>query len=125
MFQLFLDCAWQLLRQFPAAFAFTEAYLLALHDSSYVPFFSTFLFSCQWERSRGGQVGPGVQDGPGSWLCSALGGVRSRGWSQDSLVLSSAVGGEWGPQVRGWGLLRSLLSCRRGLGSACSSQGWE
>ncbi|XP_019411714.1 PREDICTED: myotubularin-related protein 11 isoform X1 [Crocodylus porosus] len=55
VFQLFLDCTWQLLRQFPAAFAFAEAYLLALHDSSYVPFFSTFLFSCQWERSRRGQ----------------------------------------------------------------------
>ncbi|XP_075763100.1 myotubularin-related protein 11 isoform X2 [Pelodiscus sinensis] len=52
VFLLFLDCTWQLLQQFPAAFEFTETYLVALHDSSYIPFFSTFLFNCQWERDR-------------------------------------------------------------------------
>ncbi|NXV22422.1 MTMRB protein, partial [Cepphus grylle] len=41
-----------LVRQFPAAFGFTEAYLLALHDSSFAPYFSTFLFSCQRQRGR-------------------------------------------------------------------------
>ncbi|XP_021238366.1 myotubularin-related protein 11 isoform X2 [Numida meleagris] len=54
VFLLFLDCTWQLLRQFPAAFGFTEAYLLALHDSTFLPYCSTFLFSCQWQRGRGG-----------------------------------------------------------------------
>ncbi|XP_065585215.1 myotubularin-related protein 11 isoform X2 [Cyrtonyx montezumae] len=54
VFLLFLDCAWQLLRQFPAAFGFTEAYLLALHDSAFLPYCSTFLFSCQRQRGRGG-----------------------------------------------------------------------
>ncbi|NWU73597.1 MTMRC protein, partial [Pterocles burchelli] len=53
VFLLFLDCVWQLVRQFPAAFGFTEAYLLALHDSSFAPYFSTFLFSCQRQRGRG------------------------------------------------------------------------
>ena len=53
---LFLDCTWQLLRQFPAAFGFTEAYLLALHDSAFLPYCSTFLFSCQRQRGRGGVV---------------------------------------------------------------------
>ncbi|XP_054038723.1 myotubularin-related protein 11 isoform X3 [Rissa tridactyla] len=53
VFLLFLDCTWQLVRQFPAAFGFTEAYLLALHDSSFAPYFSTFLFSCQRQRGRG------------------------------------------------------------------------
>ncbi|KAM6106621.1 myotubularin-related protein 11 [Pterocles gutturalis] len=52
VFLLFLDCVWQLVRQFPAAFGFTEAYLLALHDSSFAPYFSTFLFSCQRQRSH-------------------------------------------------------------------------
>ncbi|NXT35165.1 MTMRB protein, partial [Pelecanoides urinatrix] len=52
VFLLFLDCTWQLVRQFPAAFGFTEAYLLALHDSSFAPYFSTFLFSCQRQRGR-------------------------------------------------------------------------
>ncbi|XP_050786648.1 myotubularin-related protein 11 isoform X2 [Gopherus flavomarginatus] len=55
VFLLFLDCMWQLLQQFPASFEFTETYLLALHDSSYIPFFSTFLFNCQWERDRRNQ----------------------------------------------------------------------
>ncbi|NXN29294.1 MTMRB protein, partial [Nycticryphes semicollaris] len=53
VFLLFLDCTWQLVRQFPVAFGFTEAYLLALHDSSFAPYFSTFLFSCQQQRGRG------------------------------------------------------------------------
>uniref|UniRef100_A0A8C8RL28 Myotubularin related protein 11 n=1 Tax=Pelusios castaneus TaxID=367368 RepID=A0A8C8RL28_9SAUR len=55
VFLLFLDCVWQLLQQFPTSFEYTEAYLVALHDSSYIPFFSTFLFNCQWERDRRNQ----------------------------------------------------------------------
>ncbi|NXL80546.1 MTMRB protein, partial [Leptocoma aspasia] len=50
VFLLFLDCTWQLLGQFPADFGFTEAFLLALHDSSFSPYFSTFRFSCQRQR---------------------------------------------------------------------------
>lgn len=55
VFLLFLDCTRHLLHQFPGSFEFTEAYLLALHDSCYVPFFSTFSFNCQWERGRKSQ----------------------------------------------------------------------
>nr|XP_025977390.1 splicing factor 3B subunit 4 [Dromaius novaehollandiae] len=58
VFLLFLDCTWQLVRQFPGCFQFTESYLLALHDSSFVPYFSTFLFNCQWQRGRSGQAPP-------------------------------------------------------------------
>ncbi|XP_049661552.1 myotubularin-related protein 11 isoform X2 [Accipiter gentilis] len=61
VFLLFLDCTWQLVRQFPAAFGFTEAYLLALHDSSFAPYFSTFLFSCQRQRGRGSPHQPRSQ----------------------------------------------------------------
>ncbi|XP_075301278.1 myotubularin-related protein 11 [Opisthocomus hoazin] len=61
VFLLFLDCAWQLVRQFPAAFGFTEAFLLALHDSSFAPYFSTFLFSCQRQRGRGSPHWPRSQ----------------------------------------------------------------
>ncbi|NXD46387.1 MTMRB protein, partial [Copsychus sechellarum] len=50
VFLLFLDCTWQLLWQFPSDFGFTEAFLLALHDSSFSPYFSTFRFSCQRQR---------------------------------------------------------------------------
>ncbi|NXQ32743.1 MTMRA protein, partial [Alaudala cheleensis] len=52
VFLLFLDCTWQLLWQFPAEFGFTEAFLLALHDSSFSPYFSTFRFSCQRQRGH-------------------------------------------------------------------------
>lgn len=78
VFLLFLDCTWQLLRQFPAAFGFTEAYLLALHDSAFLPYCSTFLFSCQRQRGRGGVQQPRTQtytpvssrwDPPGSTVC--------------------------------------------------------
>lgn len=77
VFLLFLDCTWQLVRQFPAAFGFTEAYLLALHDSSFTPYFSTFLFSCQRQRGHGSPVrgghhihGPrnGVQGWARRWI---------------------------------------------------------
>ncbi|KAJ8340479.1 hypothetical protein SKAU_G00351120 [Synaphobranchus kaupii] len=46
LFLLFLDCVWQLLNQYPAAFEFTETYLTVLSDSMWVPVFSTFLFNC-------------------------------------------------------------------------------
>ncbi|XP_069074335.1 myotubularin-related protein 11 isoform X2 [Pleurodeles waltl] len=55
VFHLFLDCVWQLLQQFPASFEFTEMYLTAMHDITYQPFFSTFIYNCQWERGRGNQ----------------------------------------------------------------------
>ncbi|NXL52215.1 MTMRB protein, partial [Podilymbus podiceps] len=61
VFLLFLDCTWQLVRQFPSAFGFTEAYLLALHDSSFAPYFSTFLFSCQRQRGHGSPHRPRSQ----------------------------------------------------------------
>ncbi|XP_035202333.1 LOW QUALITY PROTEIN: myotubularin-related protein 11 [Oxyura jamaicensis] len=61
VFPLFLDCTWQLVRQFPAAFGFTEAFLLALHDSSFLPYCGTFLFSCQRQQGRGGPQQPRSQ----------------------------------------------------------------
>ncbi|MBN3289996.1 SF3B4 factor, partial [Polypterus senegalus] len=52
VFLLFLDCVWQLLKQFPSFFEITEDYLLAVHDSTYIPIFNTFLANCQRERAR-------------------------------------------------------------------------
>ncbi|KAG9329572.1 hypothetical protein JZ751_003663 [Albula glossodonta] len=37
LFLLFLDCVWQLLNQYPAAFEFTETYLTVLGDSMWIP----------------------------------------------------------------------------------------
>ncbi|PSN49432.1 Myotubularin-related protein 10-B [Blattella germanica] len=49
-FLVFLDCIWQLLQQFPAAFEFTETYLTTLWDSAHVSIFETFLFDCERDR---------------------------------------------------------------------------
>ncbi|XP_077569793.1 myotubularin-related protein 10 [Stigmatopora nigra] len=52
LFMLFLDCVWQLMNQYPAAFEFTEAYLTVLSDSMWIPLFSTFLFSSPKQRAQ-------------------------------------------------------------------------
>ncbi|XP_026289690.1 myotubularin-related protein 10-A isoform X2 [Frankliniella occidentalis] len=52
---LFLDCVWQLLRQFPSAFEFTETYLTTLWDCAHITVFDTFLFDCEHERQNASQ----------------------------------------------------------------------
>uniref|UniRef100_A0AAY4CVQ6 Myotubularin phosphatase domain-containing protein n=1 Tax=Denticeps clupeoides TaxID=299321 RepID=A0AAY4CVQ6_9TELE len=52
LFLLFLDCVWQLMNQYPAAFEFTETYLTVLSDSMWIPVFSTFLFNCPQQRAE-------------------------------------------------------------------------
>jgi len=55
-FLVFLDCMWQLLQQFPAAFEFTETYLTTLWDSAHISVFETFLFDCEYDRSKAAAV---------------------------------------------------------------------
>ncbi|CAG9772890.1 unnamed protein product [Ceutorhynchus assimilis] len=50
VFLLFLDCVWQLLQQYPAAFQISETYLTTLWDSAHLSVFDTFLFNCQHQR---------------------------------------------------------------------------
>ncbi|KAM6294223.1 myotubularin-related protein 11 [Aegotheles albertisi] len=99
VFLLFLDCTWQLVQQFPAAFGFTEWYLLALHDSSFTPYSSTFLSTCQRQQGWGTPHRPrsqtytpvnGWRDPPG--VSGGLGGV---GWGGAIPPL---------PPVWAWGL---------------------
>lgn len=52
LFMLFLDCVWQMMNQYPAAFEFTETYLTVLSDSMWIPLFSTFLFSSPKQRAQ-------------------------------------------------------------------------
>lgn len=49
---LFLDCVWQMMNQYPAAFEFTETYLAVLSDSMWIPLFSTFLFNSPKQRTQ-------------------------------------------------------------------------
>lgn len=50
IFVLWLDCVWQLTRQFPGAFEFNGKYLLALADQSYACRCGSFLFNSDRER---------------------------------------------------------------------------
>ena len=50
IFLQFLDCVFQILRQFPSAFEFSSAYLVALYDEVCACRFGTFLFDCVRER---------------------------------------------------------------------------
>ncbi|KAM4630633.1 myotubularin-related protein 10 [Polymixia lowei] len=52
LFVLFLDCVWQIMNQYPAAFEFTEIYLTVLTDSMWIPVFSTFLFNCPRQQAE-------------------------------------------------------------------------
>jgi len=47
---LFLDCVWQLSRQFPSAFEFSELYLLRFYDMVLTSLYSNFLFDCPKHR---------------------------------------------------------------------------
>uniref|UniRef100_A0A3Q1BV99 Myotubularin phosphatase domain-containing protein n=1 Tax=Amphiprion ocellaris TaxID=80972 RepID=A0A3Q1BV99_AMPOC len=55
VFQLFLDCVWQLWSQYPSRFQLTDEFLLALHDSIQLPLFSSFLANSQRERCKRSQ----------------------------------------------------------------------
>ncbi|KAM9315667.1 myotubularin-related protein 9 [Gastrophryne carolinensis] len=51
-FLLFLDCVWQILRQFPCSFEFNERFLITLFEHAYASQFGTFLCNNEYERSR-------------------------------------------------------------------------
>merc|ERR1719189_828698 len=50
IFTQWLDCVWQIWRQFPQSFEFSEEFLIALADEVYSCRFGTFLFDCVRER---------------------------------------------------------------------------
>ena len=50
IFFQFLDCVWQLLRQYPQEFQFNTRYLLCLADSIYSCRFGTFILNTEQER---------------------------------------------------------------------------
>ncbi|XP_074412023.1 myotubularin-related protein 9-like isoform X2 [Zonotrichia albicollis] len=51
VFLLFLDCVWQLSRQFPLSLEFGEKLLLTLFDNAYASAYGTFLCNNEKERS--------------------------------------------------------------------------
>ncbi|XP_051667998.1 myotubularin-related protein 9 [Manacus candei] len=52
VFLLFLDCVWQILRQFPCSFEFNEQFLIMLFEHAYASQFGTFLGNNESERAK-------------------------------------------------------------------------
>ena len=50
VFAQFLECVWQIQRQFPDRFEWNEQYLLDLHYHLYACQFGTFVFNCEKQR---------------------------------------------------------------------------
>ncbi|XP_055370645.1 myotubularin-related protein 2 isoform X3 [Betta splendens] len=61
VFIQFIDCVWQLTRQFPAAFEFNEYFLVTILDHLYSCLFGTFL--CNSEQQRLKEVRDSKEDG--------------------------------------------------------------
>ncbi|NWI60761.1 MTMR9 protein, partial [Calyptomena viridis] len=52
VFLLFLDCVWQILRQFPCSFEFNQQFLIMLFEHAYASQFGTFLGNNENERAK-------------------------------------------------------------------------
>ncbi|ORY22975.1 Myotubularin-like phosphatase domain-domain-containing protein [Naematelia encephala] len=67
VFHQFLDCVWQIQRQFPNRFEFTEDLLLDLHRHLYACQFGTFLFNNERERREPVQGKPFIERTVSAW----------------------------------------------------------
>jgi myotubularin-related protein 1/2 len=52
VFLQFIDCVWQMTRQFPTAFEFNDFLLITILDHLYSCLFGTFLCNCEQQRVR-------------------------------------------------------------------------
>ncbi|OWF52926.1 myotubularin-related protein 2-like [Mizuhopecten yessoensis] len=52
VFLQFIDCVWQIMRQFPNAFEFNEHFLITIMDHLYSCLFGTFLCNCEQQRQK-------------------------------------------------------------------------
>ncbi|CAL1590753.1 unnamed protein product [Knipowitschia caucasica] len=52
IFVQFIDCVWQMTKQFPTAFEFNERLLLTILDNLYSCRFGTFLYNCEHARDQ-------------------------------------------------------------------------
>lgn len=51
VFHQFLDCVWQIMRQYPKRFEFNEQWLLDLYDNVFRCQYGNFLYNCESERN--------------------------------------------------------------------------
>ncbi|XP_068919132.1 myotubularin-related protein 1 isoform X3 [Petaurus breviceps papuanus] len=54
IFLQFIDCVWQMTKQFPSAFEFNELFLITILDHLYSCLFGTFLCNCEQQRLKEG-----------------------------------------------------------------------
>ncbi|XP_007891243.1 myotubularin isoform X2 [Callorhinchus milii] len=52
IFLQFIDCVWQMTKQFPTAFQFNEHFLITILDHLYSCRFGTFLYNCEQQRLK-------------------------------------------------------------------------
>ncbi|XP_069068507.1 myotubularin [Pleurodeles waltl] len=52
IFLQFIDCVWQMAKQFPTAFEFNELFLITILDHLYSCRFGTFLYNCEAVREK-------------------------------------------------------------------------
>ncbi|XP_055340239.1 myotubularin-related protein 10-B-like [Paramacrobiotus metropolitanus] len=73
VFLLFLDCVFQLTHTHPAAFAFTDAYLVTLYDTALLGVFRNFTLNCQRD-ALGKPTAPAFTELPrdSAWDTAAL-----------------------------------------------------
>ncbi|MGH0136053.1 UNVERIFIED_CONTAM: hypothetical protein FKN15_030993 [Acipenser sinensis] len=78
IFVQFIDCVWQMTKQFPTAFEFNELFLMTILDNLYSCRFGTFLYNCESVRvnmTTSHPVTRGVQRGitSASWTQAEVG----------------------------------------------------
>lgn len=52
VFLQFIDCVYQMMQQYPCAFEFNQAFLIAVLDNMYSCLFGTFLYNSDQERQK-------------------------------------------------------------------------
>ncbi|KDN48867.1 phosphatases II [Tilletiaria anomala UBC 951] len=69
VFHQFLDCVWQIYRQFPQRFEFNSDFLVELHKQLYTCTFGTFLHNCEKDRRKPDTLGipPAAQCSVSVW----------------------------------------------------------
>lgn len=67
VFLQFIDCVWQISKQFPHALEFTEYFLITVLDHLYSCRFGTFLYNTERERSQNGELGWVINFGWSLW----------------------------------------------------------
>uniref|UniRef100_A0A3B4TLY9 phosphatidylinositol-3,5-bisphosphate 3-phosphatase n=1 Tax=Seriola dumerili TaxID=41447 RepID=A0A3B4TLY9_SERDU len=76
LFVQFIDCVWQMTRQFPAAFEFNELFLITVLDHLYSCLFGTFLYNSEEERAAKVCTTPLIKNSyhntPSGWMTVVL-----------------------------------------------------